>query len=168
MAETDRDRSTRARRGASEQDVREDAIALLKSDHRAVERLFDLFEGEDDPEERAALATRICHMLRVHTEIEEAIFYPAARAAAEDSLLDEAQVEHDTATLLIEQIERMGPTEPLFAARVKILGEYVKHHVHEEENELFEQVRDGELDLDDLGAQMSARKKLLEQAIAPS
>lgn len=175
MDETDRtrpDRQKANRKGGKPGEQTEsagvDAIALLTDDHRAVEALFDRFEDEDDPDERAAVAAQICRMLRIHTEIEETFFYPAARTTAEDSLLDEAQVEHDSAKALIEKIERLTPAEPAFAATVKVLGEYVKHHVREEEDELFEQVRDGDLDLDEIGAQMSARKKALEEAVAPS
>jgi len=106
-------------------------------------------------------------MLTVHAAIEEEIFYPAVRDALDDSkLLDEAEVEHQAAKDLIEQIQDSDPSDPLYDARVNVLGEYVNHHVQEEEGELFPQVRDAELDLDSLGAEMSARQEELLSADA--
>ena len=141
------------------------AIALLKADHEKVEALFDRYEKQKEkmtPRQREQLAAEICGELKVHTQIEEEIFYPAAREACEDceELLDEADVEHASAKQLIAEIEG-GPKDEHFDARVKVLGEYVKHHVKEEQNELFPEVRKSELDLEELGEQMAARKQEL-------
>lgn len=145
-----------------------DALSLLRQDHQDVKELFDAYdtvhESMDD-EARRAMAERICALLRAHAQIEEEIFYPAARGSLdEQDLLDEAEVEHASARELIEQIESMDPDEALYDAKVKVLGEYVAHHVHEEEDELFPLIETSDLDLDDLGRQMQARKdELLEE-----
>ena len=141
------------------------AIALLKADHEKVEALFDRYEKQKEkmtPRQREQLAGEICGELKVHTQIEEEIFYPAAREACEEceDMLDEADVEHASAKQLIAEIEG-GPKDDHFDARVKVLGEYVKHHVKEEQNELFPEIRKSELDLDELGEQMAARKQEL-------
>ena len=136
-----------------------DAIALLRADHQMVQGLFDQFEKTRSEDRKAALAEQICNELKIHTQIEEEIFYPAARGAIrEEDLLDEAKVEHDSAKTLIEQIQGEGPGAELFEAKVKVLGEYVKHHVKEEQNELFPQVRKTKLDLKELGERMQQRK----------
>ncbi len=138
------------------------AIALLKSDHAAVQELFDKYEKTRSSDRKAALAEEICNELTVHAQIEEEIFYPAAREALRDQdLLDEAQVEHASAKDLIAQIQAGRPGDELFDAKVKVLGEYIKHHVKEEQNELFPKVRKTKLDLQDLGEKLQARKEAL-------
>ena len=147
-----------------------DAVSLLSNDHAEVQELFDeyedLVEDEADDDEKQALAERICAMLTVHTTIEEEIFYPAAREALDaSSLLNEAEVEHSTAKDLIEQIQSMDPDDELYDAKVKVLGEYVRHHVQEEENELFPQCQSADMDLDDLGEELGARKQELMEEL---
>jgi len=140
----------------------QDAIALLKADHREVKAMFDQFEKADDEAEKTALALQICRALTVHAQIEEEIFYPAAyEAIDDDDLLDEAEVEHASAKDLIAQIEASNPSEPLFDAKIKVLGEYVQHHVDEEEKELFPECRSSDMDLKGLGEQLRARKEQL-------
>jgi len=140
----------------------QDAVALLKADHREVKKMFQAFEKTESDDEKVALASRICAALKLHTQIEEEIFYPAAYDALEDDdLLDEAEVEHASAKDLIAQIEASSPAEPLYDAKVKVLGEYVDHHVQEEEKELFPECRDGDMDLKALGEQMRQRKEEL-------
>ena len=147
-----------------------DAISLLTNDHAEVNELFEQYKALAEDEgsmttDKQSLAEEICTMLTVHAAIEEEIFYPAVRDALDDSkLLDEAEVEHQAAKDLIEQIQDSDPSDPLYDARVNVLGEYVNHHVQEEEGELFPQVRDAELDLDELGAEMSARQEELLSA----
>jgi hypothetical protein len=137
----------------------QDAIALLKADHREVKKMFQEFEKTEEDNEKVALAASICAALKVHTQIEEEIFYPAAyEALDDDDLLDEAEVEHASAKDLIAQIEASSPAEPLYDAKVKVLGEYVDHHVQEEEKELFPECRDSDMDLKALGEQMRQRK----------
>lgn len=145
-----------------------DAIALLKQDHRTVEALFDEFEQADETEQ-SDLATRICHMLTVHTQIEEEFLYPQAKEAlgeeeGEDEVVYEAEIEHGAAKELIGKIEASTPEDPHFKPLVMVLSEYVKHHVKEEEKELFPNLKDTELDLKELGSQLAQRKlELMEQ-----
>ncbi|MBV1688478.1 hemerythrin domain-containing protein [Novosphingobium sp. G106] len=135
-----------------------DAIKLLKDDHKEVKTFFSLYEDLDDEAEKQALADKICLALTVHAQIEE-IYYPATRAAIDDDdLLDEAEVEHASAKQLIAEIQAMKASDRLFDAKVTVLGEYIDHHVGEEENEMFPESRDSELDLKALGEQLAARK----------
>jgi len=145
-----------------------DAINILKRDHREVEALFKDYEEQKDDGKSAAktkLARLICEALTVHAAIEEELFYPAARRALEDDskeLVDEAAVEHQSLKDIIGRLERAPVSDPLYDAGVKVLSEYVKHHVKEEENELFPKVRSLKLDLEGLGQTMLARKGELE------
>ena len=142
-----------------------DAVALLKQDHHEVQVLFDqydeLAEADDTPDEqKQQLAEQICAMLTVHAQIEEEIFYPAARESLDEpDLIDEANVEHATAKDLIAQIQDGSPDEELYDAKVKVLGEYIRHHVKEEEGEMFPKLK--KADMDDLGTQMAQRKEEL-------
>jgi hemerythrin-like domain-containing protein len=137
------------------------ALEMLKEDHDKVKKAFKEFEKIDreDAETLQQLVQRVCEELKVHTALEEEIFYPAVREAIEDEdLMNEAQVEHDTAKMLIEQLENMGPDDPNFHATFTVLGEYVKHHVKEEEDEMFPEARKTDLDFEELGARMRERK----------
>ena len=142
-----------------------DAIALLSQDHADVKALFkkykQLCESGADGSEKEAIALEICTQLTAHATVEEEIFYPATRADDTDDLLDEAEVEHGTAKDLIAQIEDMEPDDDLYDAKVTVLGEYIDHHVKEEEGELFPKARKLGIDLGELGAQMKARKEEL-------
>jgi hemerythrin superfamily protein len=142
-----------------------DAIGLLEQDHREAEAFFAQFE--QDEERQPALARKICLALTVHARIEEEILYPAAREAASSDLLDEAEVEHAAAKELIAEIEAMGPDDRLFAAKVKVLGEYVKHHIAEEEGKLFPIMRESGLDLLQVGIQLAERRIALLAELAP-
>jgi hypothetical protein len=139
------------------------AIRLLKADHREVEGWFDEYEQLDDDKEKLELFKRIATALKVHTQIEEEIFYAEERGEVEDDMLDEAQVEHDGAKKLIAEIEKMRPGDDLYDAKVKVLGEYIKHHVKEEEQPggIFAQAKKGDLDLDEMGERIKARKEWL-------
>ena len=144
----------------------EDATVLLAADHREVRTLFrkyqKLADGDAAGTERRPLAEEICTVLTVHAAIEEEIFYPAARAAQVDAgVLDEAEVEHASAKDLIAQIRDMDADDDLYDAKVKVLGEYVDHHVAEEEGELFPKCRSSSLDLAAIGARLAARKNEL-------
>ena len=143
-----------------------DAIALLRADHQKVEGLLEQFEKARGEGRKGEIAEQICQELTVHAQVEEEIFYPAARDALRESdgeLLDEATVEHASAKDLIAQIEGASPGDELFDAKVKVLGEYVQHHVKEEQNELFPKLRKTKLDLKELGARIEARKLELEE-----
>ena len=122
------------------------AISLLKQDHREVEEWFDEYEQLESDKDRLALFNKIALALKVHTRIEEEIFYPAERGEVEDDLLDEAYVEHDSAKKMIAEIEAMKPSDEFYDAKVKVLGEYIKHNVKEEEQPggLFSQAKKGD------------------------
>lgn len=141
-----------------------DAIALLEKDHREVEAMFKTFEKLESKAEKAQLAAKICMALTVHTTIEEEILYPPAHKKIEHDLVDEAIVEHNGAKQLIAEIEAMKPSEHLYDAKVKVLSEYIKHHVKEEQDEMFPQLRGSGIDLRKLGEQLMQRKvELLEK-----
>lgn len=146
----------------------EDAIALLTKDHRDVKKLFttyqELADNEASADERMAIAQEICEALTLHAIVEEEIFYPALREAAEDfeDELNEAEVEHSTVKELVEQIKAMDPDEDLYNAKVKVLGEYVDHHATEEEAEMFPKAKTAGIDLDGLGQEMKDRKEELQ------
>jgi hypothetical protein len=139
------------------------AVTLLKKDHREVEGWFDEYEQLEDEQEKLALFGKIALALKVHTRIEEEIFYPEERGAVEDDMLDEAYVEHDGAKKLIAEIEAMQPGEEYYDAKVKVLGEYIKHHVKEEEQPggIFAQAKRGDEDLEAMGERLKARKQEL-------
>ena len=146
------------------------ALELLMSDHRKVEDLFEQFEQEKEGDEgtRREIAQRICSELTVHAQVEEELFYPWLRENLEDDkmeMLEEAQIEHNTAKDLIAQIESAADIDEVFNARVKVLSEYIKHHVQEEENEIFPEVRDEQEELDELGQEMTARKGELKEEL---
>ena len=139
-----------------------DAITLLTEDHENVKAMFEQYEalGDRATTSKKKLAQQICLELTKHTTAEEEIFYPVLRAAQKNNedMVDEAVVEHASAKDLIAQILEMEPSEDLYDAKVKVLGELVQHHVEEEEEEMFEKARDAKLDLEELGRQMAERK----------
>ncbi|CAN5298362.1 hypothetical protein BH10PSE15_BH10PSE15_17920 [soil metagenome] len=142
----------------------QDAITLLKADHRVVEDLFSDYESASGAVAKRKIAERICLELTVHTQIEEEIFYPACKGEVDGDLLDESYVEHDGAKVLIAEIEGGKPSDAFYDAKVTVLAEQIKHHVHEEEaflKGLFAQARRTGLDLAALGEQLAARKKAL-------
>ena len=148
-------------------DAPRDAIALLKQDHRTVSALFEEFEKAEE-KEQSAIAQRVCQLLTVHATIEEELLYPAAKEAFEDEenddLVNEAEVEHGSAKELIAKIEGMTGEDEHFKATVMVLGEYIKHHVKEEEGQLFPELKKTELDLKELGSRLADRKfALMEQ-----
>ncbi len=158
----------RARKGNGRRSAasRRDAIALLKADHRQVEQWFGQFEKARDDERKLELATNICNALKVHTTIEEEIFYPAfIDATEEEDIHHEAIVEHDGAKKLIAEIEASGPDDDFYDAKVTVLSEMIKHHVKEEEQPggMFAAARKSGMDLAALGEQMAARKAELEE-----
>jgi hypothetical protein len=144
------------------------AVTLLKKDHRQVEEWFDEYEQLEAEAEKLELFKKIALALKVHTRIEEEIFYPEERGDVEDDMLDEAHVEHDGAKKMIAEIEAMKPGDEYYDAKVKVLGEYVKHHVKEEEQPggIFAQAKKGDEDLDEMGERLKSRKEELMTEMA--
>src|SRR5262245_41815176 len=165
-AGTGQAKQTKTQRGRSKG---QDAIKLLKADHDEVEELFAQYEKQKkkNGNEKPELIEKICVALTIHAQIEEEIFYPAARNALEEDgeeLLDEAEVEHASIKSLVEQLEVMGWDDELCDAKVKVLSEYVKHHVKEEETEIFPKLKRTDLDLEALGTKLAERKaELMEE-----
>lgn len=151
-----------------------DACSLLDADHRKVKKMFGEYETLTQSKAASAgqkkrdLASEICMELTVHAQIEEEIFYPALREAIKDTdLLDEAEVEHGTAKDLIAQLEAAADVDDMFDAKVKVLGEYIDHHVKEERNELFVKARAARgLDLVGMREQLAARKEALMEELS--
>ena len=145
------------------------ALEMLEADHRKVEGLFAQYEDEKEGEEsvKEELARRICGELTVHAQVEEEIFYPWLRENLDEEkmeLIEEALVEHASAKDLIAQLEGASGIDEAYDAKVKVLSEYIKHHVKEEENEIFKEVRDLREELDAVGQEMAARKaELMEE-----
>ena len=146
----------------------QDAVALLKADHRTVEELFEQFEKARGDGRKQELAMQICTELSIHAQIEEEIFYPACEGKVEEDLLKESYVEHDAAKVLIAQIISGEPSDEFYDSKVKVLQEEIEHHVQEEEKRLeglFSQARAAGLDMDTLGAELAARKEQLKAEI---
>ncbi len=146
-----------------------DAIAALKADHRRVEQLFDKYGQARRRAEKSRIARQICLELSIHAELEEEIFYPACREHVDDLQLDEAQVEHDSAKILISEVAMGTPTDPFFDAKVMVLGEYVRHHIQEEEmtsGSIFAKALEGGVDTVALGQRMIARREELMEELA--
>lgn len=143
---------------------RTDAVALLKADHRQVEEWFEEFAGARSAQKKRTLAAQICSALRVHTEIEEEIFYPAFLKATKDKAMHhEAVIEHDGAKNLIGEIEASDTSDDFFDSKVKVLSEMIKHHVKEEEQPdgMFAEAKASKMDLEELGAELLSRKQEL-------
>ena len=141
------------------------ALDVLKADHAEVKKLFTQFEKlkkDEDHESMHQVVQTACKALGIHAQIEEEIFYPALRNAGDaDDALNEADVEHSHVKELVAQLEQSEPGDELFEARVKVLSEYVQHHVEEEESTIFSKARKADLDLMALGEQLIARKQAL-------
>lgn len=149
-----------------------DAAALLKADHRNVDSLFEKFDDARGSAEKGKIVAQICTELKIHTMIEEEIFYPALRGKIDDSVIDEAYVEHDGAKVLVNDLSQGSPSDAMYDAKVKVLAEEIRHHVNEEERWLtgmFAKARLAGVDMTDLGTKMLVRKNALlsEAAKAP-
>ncbi|HJV83692.1 hemerythrin domain-containing protein [Noviherbaspirillum sp.] len=146
-----------------------DALHVLAEDHKKVLDMFEEFEEiKNDPDEEAKqlLIETACAELTIHAQVEEEIFYPAAREVIEEmDLLDEAEVEHASARQLITELAAMEPDDDLYDAKFTVLGEYVKHHIQEEEKELFPKLKKAEIDLDELGEEIRQRKLELREEL---
>lgn len=142
-----------------------DAISLLKEDHRTVDALFDEFDKARRSDTKARLVSEICDELKIHTLIEEEIFYPAVRPKIDPDIVDEGVVEHDGAKVLINDLVAAKPSDPYYDSKVKVLAEEIRHHVQEEEKWLrgmFAQSRRTDIDMEQLGVKLAARKAELK------
>ena len=143
----------------------QNATALLRADHKLVAGLFSDFDKAASKAQKAKIVAQICKELTVHTQIEEEIFYPAFQKALRDhALVPEANVEHGSVKDLIAAVEGVAPGGDEYDARVRVMGEFVKHHVKEEQTEMFPKAKNSKMDLLAIGAQMAARKKVLMAA----
>ena len=168
MAKAKKKVARRTRRAA---DSNQDAISLLKSDHRKVEAWFSEFDSTRSAARKKKLAAQVCAALRVHTQIEEEICYPAFLEATDDKdIHHEAEVEHNGAKRLIAEIEASGPDAEYYDAKVTVLSEMIKHHVREEEKRdgMFAKAKQSDMDLTVLGEQLLERKTQLEGGGAPA
>jgi hemerythrin superfamily protein len=162
-------RQKAASRGARSSSRADDAVALLKADHREVEGWFEQFEKTRTSSRKQELADKICSALKVHATIEEEIFYPAFYEATEEKELHhEAEIEHEGAKELIAKIEESSPDDDYFVAKVKVLSEMIKHHVKEEERPdgMFAKAKKSEMDLEELGRELRVRKMQLQNGAA--
>ncbi|MGH8761821.1 MAG: hemerythrin domain-containing protein [Nitrosospira sp.] len=154
-------------RSATTHRTKNDALKLLTEDHSKVKKMFKEFEKlckkkEKDQKGKEALASQICNELTVHAQLEEEIFYPAVREAInDDGLMNEAMVEHASAKDLIAQIQSMKAFDPMYDALVTVLGEYVNHHIEEEQNEIFPKAKKSRMDLEEIGLEIAERKAVL-------
>ena len=157
-------------RSTGEKFAPQDAVALLKADHKQVAEWFAQFESARSDEIKRGLAQRICAALTVHATIEEEIFYPAFLDATDEvDLHHEAEVEHQGAKNLIAEIQELGPDDAYFDAKVTVLGELIKHHVNEEEQRdgMFAKAKEAGMDLETLGEQLQTRKDELTKETPP-
>lgn len=151
---------------ATKAPAHKEATALLRADHKLVSDLFEQYEKSRSTSKKKDLVAQICKELTVHAQVEEEIFYPAVKAALKDhELIPEANVEHATLKDLIAQVEGVEPEGEMFDAKIKVMSEYVKHHVKEEQNEIFPKARATSLDMIELGDQITARKQELMNAM---
>ncbi|BDU76994.1 hemerythrin domain-containing protein [Mesoterricola sediminis] len=145
--------------------AKQNALDLLKEDHQKVQKMFTAFsrlKEKGDPIDKENLVEETCLELLVHADLEEQVFYPAVRKAIHDpELMNEAKVEHGETRELIAQIQEMEAADELYNAKVTVLGEYVVHHIREEEDAMFPRILQSRLDLDELGDRMLARKEAL-------
>jgi hypothetical protein len=140
-----------------------DAIALLRADHKLVSGLYEQYETTRSTAKKKALVAKICLELSIHAQVEEEIFYPAVKAALKDKeMVPEAQVEHATLKELIAQVKDKEPDGEMFDAKIKVMSEYTKHHVKEEQTEMFPKAKKTKLDMNELGARIQARKDELK------
>ncbi|MGZ5077800.1 MAG: hemerythrin domain-containing protein [Methylobacter sp.] len=154
--------SVKSKEDKSAKTKAQDATVLLKNDHQLVSDLFTEYEETHSNAKKKRLVNQICSELCVHAQIEEEIFYPAVKQALKDKeLIPEAMVEHATLKSLIAQVEGAEPDGEMYDAVIKVMHEYVKHHVKEEQNEIFPKAKSSNLDMVELGAKLSERKEEL-------
>jgi hemerythrin-like domain-containing protein len=137
------------------------AIALLKKDHDTVKGLFDKFEKAEGRPAKKKIVTQALAELKIHAAIEEEIFYPAVRKPVGNDIMNEADEEHHVAKVLISELEEMDGHEDHYDAKFTVLAENVRHHIKEEENEVFPKAQDAAIDFEALNQKMVDRKEKL-------
>jgi hemerythrin superfamily protein len=144
----------------------QDALGVLRDHHQEIDALFKEFESAEDEKTRQHCVEKACRELVIHAQIEDDLFYPAVRAElADQEVMDEAEVEHTIVKQLIAELGAMKRSDPLYRARFTVLGEYVRHHVREEENEMFPKVKDTKIDLQALGDEMADMRQELSRKL---
>lgn len=147
-----------------------EAMSLLKKDHEKVKKLFDAFEDAESAAEKKSIVKDVCGELKVHATVEEQLFYPALRKQMEDEdgLIDEADEEHHEAKVLVAELELMSGDEENYSAKFEVLSENVRHHIKEEEGELFPKAKKTGIDFDALGEQMyELKRRLTAEGVEP-
>ena len=155
----------KAKKAKARKAKKQDALELLKRDHAEVKKAFKDFEKAKykDPNARKEFLASICKAIEMHATVEEEIFYPAVREKIdEDDLMNEAEVEHNSAKALMAEIEKLSGDDPMLKAHALVLSEYIQHHVKEEEGEMFPKVKRAKLDLEGLAERMLQRKEELK------
>lgn len=141
-------------------------LDMLAEDHKKVKKMFDQFEKIKEDDAKQMLIEKCCSELTVHAQLEEELFYPALRDRIDDlDLIDEAEVEHATAKQLISELSSMQPGDALYEAKFTVLGEYVKHHIEEEEKEIFAKAKKSGLDLEAMAEEAKERKAQLREEL---
>jgi hemerythrin-like domain-containing protein len=143
------------------------AVSMLKDDHEQVKSLFDQFEKVRTRSAKVRLVREALTELKVHAAIEEELFYPAVRRTVGGELMNEADEEHHVAKLLIAELDGMDGTESHFVAKFTVLGEMVRHHIKEEENEMLPKAREAKLDFEALAEKMQRRRDRLKAKGTP-
>ena len=145
------------------------AIAALKKDHTMVKQLFDQFEESESSSEKEEIIEKAIQELKLHATVEEEIFYPALRGSVEDEdMMNEAEQEHHVARLLIAELELNAKDEGRRNAKFTVLAESVRHHIKEEEGQIFPAAKELDIDFDELGRQMNERKQeLMDEGVPP-
>ncbi|HSP54499.1 MAG TPA: hemerythrin domain-containing protein [Dehalococcoidia bacterium] len=141
-----------------------DANTMLRKDHRRVKELFRRFENTEDKREQKAIADQAIFELDIHSRLEEEIYYPAVRKMSGDvdEIMNEAEEEHHVVDVLMQELLKMEPSDPMFAAKFTVMSENVEHHIDEEESEMLPKAAElGMSKMEDLGARMERRKQEL-------
>jgi hypothetical protein len=146
---------------------KEDAINILKSDHKKVKELFDQFERAENMREKKKIAAEAIMELKIHAEIEEKIFYPAVRKGVDENIMNEADEEHHVAKLLIGELEHMEATDDHWEAKFTVLAENIRHHIKEEEGQMMPEARKEEIDFEELGQKLLMAKEKLKKNGVP-
>lgn len=149
-------------------DEENDAISMLKQDHDNVQMLFDQFDKAERKAERQKIVKQALEELRIHSTLEEEIFYPAVREQLKNGVMKEADEEHHVAKVLIAELDTISSNNDHYDAKFTVLAENVRHHIKEEENQMLPKARDLKIDFHALGEKMDRRKQELKAKGLPT